>query len=291
MKSLERKIFPYLMLLPTLAIFGLFLFYPAIYGFWISFNQWDGLNPMEFVGVSNFTALFQDPDFVLSFQNTMIFTVLSVPGILISSLALALMMVRKVHFSNFFRAAFYWPTMISTIIVGLIWRFMLGEDFGVVNFVITKFGGQSVKWLTNPTAAMGVVTFVTIWSMAGYYMVMFIAGLNSISETYYEASKIDGSNFWQELWYITLPLLKPTTLLVLVLSTVTVIKTYPLVYALTQGGPAGTTTFMVQRIQETGFEKNQMGYACAMTAVLFVVLSILTLLQFKMTRGGEQDVG
>ncbi|MCI1956202.1 MAG: sugar ABC transporter permease [Oscillospiraceae bacterium] len=290
MKSFERRIFPYLMLLPTLVIFGLFLFYPAAFGFWISFNKWDGLNPMKFVGLDNFTALFQDSDFLLSFRNTMIFTVLSVPGILISSLALALMLTRRVHFSNFFRAAFYWPTMISTIIVGLIWRFMLGEDFGIVNYVITSRGGQAVKWLTNPTAAMGVVIFVTIWSMAGYYMVMFVAGLNSISETYYEASKIDGSSFWQQFWYITLPLLKPTILLVLVLSTVTVIKTYPLVYALTQGGPAGETTFMVQKIQETGFEENQMGYACAMTAVLFVVLAVLTLLQFRMTRGGEQDV-
>ena len=279
------------MLLPTFVIFGLFLFYPAGYGFWISFNKWDGLNPMEFVGVENFAALFQDSDFLLSFRNTMIFTALSVPGILIASLGLALMLTRRVRFSNFFRASFYWPTMISTIIVGLMWRFLLGEDFGLANYLITAAGGRAVKWLTDPTAAMGVVTFVTVWSMAGYYMVMFVAGLNSISETYYEASRIDGSSFWQEFWYITLPLLKPTTLLVLVLSSVTVIKTYPLVYALTQGGPAGATTFMVQRIQQTGFEKNQMGYACAMTAVLFVVLSALTLLQFKTMKGGEQDVG
>lgn len=120
-------------------------------------------------------------------------------------------------------------------------------------------------------------------------MVMFIAGIRSISETYYEAADIDGASFWQQFFYITLPLLKPTSLLVLVLSTVNVIKSYPLIYALTQGGPAGATRFMVQIIQETGFEKRQMGYACAMTTVLFLILAVLTMFQFRLNRGGEQD--
>lgn len=290
MKSVEQKIFPYLLLLPMLVIFGLFLFYPALYGLWISLNKWDGLNPMKFVGVANYVKLVQDGEFISAFLNTMVFTILSVPGIVVSALGLALLLTRKIHFSNAFRAVFYWPTMISTIIIGLTWRFLLGEDFGVINYVINSLGGTSVKWLTHPQIAMGVVVFVTVWSMAGYYMVMFVAGLNSISETYYEASKIDGASYWQEFRYITLPLLKPTMLLVLVLSTVSVIKTYPLVYALTQGGPAGATKFMVQKIQEIGFEKNQMGYACAMTTVLFLVLSVLTVVQFRLNRGGEQDV-
>lgn len=290
MKNLEQKIFPYLLLLPMLLIFGLFLFYPALYGLWISFNKWDGLNPMKFIGINNYLKLIQDSEFISAFINTMVFTVLSVPGILVSALGLALLLTRKIRFTNTFRAIFYWATMISTIIVGLTWRFILGEDFGVVNYLLTSMGKSSVKWLTNPTLAMGVVVFVTVWSMAGYYMVMFVAGINGVSETYYEAAKIDGANFWQELRFITLPLLKPTMLLVLVLSTVTVIKTYPLVYALTQGGPASATKFMVQKIQEIGFEKNQMGYACAMTTILFLVLSALTVIQFRLNRGGEQDV-
>jgi alpha-1,4-digalacturonate transport system permease protein len=179
--------------------------------------------------------------------------------------------------------------MISTIVVGLSWRFLLGEDFGIINYIITAMGKSPVKWLTNPTAAMGVIIFVTTWSLAGYYMVMFIAGIKSISETYYEAARIDGAGFIQQFRFITFPLLKPTTLLVLVLSTVTVIKTYPLVYALTQGGPAGATKLMVQLIQETGFDKNKMGYASAMTMILFIILAVLTSVQFKLNQGGEQD--
>ncbi len=290
MKSFEQKIFPYLLLIPAMAIFGLFLFFPALNGLWISFTKWDGLNPQVFVGLKNYIKLIGDEAFLTSFFSTMFFTLISVPAIFVSALMLALLLTRGIKGSNFYRAVFYWPTMISSIIVGLTWRFLLGEDFGVINYLLTAMGKSPVKWLTNPHAAMAVVIFVTTWSMAGYYMVMFIAGIKAISETYYEAADIDGAGFWQQFRYITLPLLKPTSLLVLVLSTVTVIKTYPLVYALTQGGPAGATKFMVQMIQETGFEKNQMGYASAMTIVLFAILAVLTFLQFKLNKGGEQDV-
>lgn len=289
MKNFEQKIFPYLLLLPTIAIFGLFLFFPAINGLWISFTKWDGINPQTFIGLKNYIDLLGDESFWRAFLNTIVFTAISVPAIYVSALLLALILTQNIKGSSFFRAAFYWPTMISTIIVGLSWRFLLGEDFGVINYVLTAMGKSPVKWLTNPKIAMGVIIFVTTWSLAGYYMVMFIAGIKSISETYYEAAKIDGAGFIQQFRYITLPLLKPTTLLVLVLSTVTVIKTYPLVYALTQGGPAGATKLMVQLIQETGFEKNKMGYASAMTIILFIILAVLTLIQFKLNEGGEQD--
>ena len=289
MKSFEQKIFPYLLLLPTILIFGLFLFYPALNGLRISFTKWDGINPQQFIGLKNYVKLAGDKTFLGSFFNTMIYTAISVPAIFVSALMLALMLTRRIKGSSFFRAVFYWPTMISTIVVGLTWRFLLGEDFGVINYLLTAIGKMPVKWLTNPRAAMGVVIFVTTWSMAGYYMVMFVSGIKAISETYYEAAKIDGAGFWQQFRYITLPLLKPTSLLVLVLSTVNVIKSYPLIYSLTQGGPAGATKFMVQIIQETGFEKNQMGYACAMATVLFLILAVLTVFQFKLNQGGEQD--
>lgn len=289
MKNFEQKIFPYLLLLPTIVIFGLFLFFPALNGLWISFTKWDGINPQVFVGFKNYIKLLGDKNFQSSFFSTILYTCMTVPAIFVSALLLALLLTRKIKGSNFFRAVFYWPTMISTIIVGLSWRFLLGEDFGLVNYLLTAMGNSPVKWLTNPKAAMGVVIFVTAWSLAGYYMVMFIAGIKSISDTYYEAADIDGAGFWQKFYYITLPLLKPTSLLVLVLSTVTVIKSYPLIYALTQGGPAGATRFMVQMIQETGFVKDQMGYASAMAIVLFLILAVLTAVQFRLNRGGEQD--
>lgn len=290
MKSFERKVFPYLMLAPTLLVFSVFLFYPALNGVWISLTKWDGVNPQKFIGFQNYLKLAADKNFWESFANTILFTAFSVPLIYAAALGLAVLLTGEIKGSNFFRAVFYWPTMISSIVVGLTWRFLLGEDFGVVNYLLTLMEKSPVKWLTNARNAMMVIILVTVWSMAGYYMVMFVSGIKGISQTYYEAARIDGGGAWQQFWYITLPLLKPTSLLVIVLSTINVIKTYPLVFALTQGGPAGATKFMVQTIQETGFEKSQMGYASAMTMVLFLVLSMFTSVQFKVNRGGEQDV-
>ena len=290
MKSFERKIFPYLMLAPTLLVFGVFLFYPALNGVWISLTKWDGVNPQKFIGFQNYLKLAADKNFWESFANTLLFTAFSVPLIYAAALGLAVLLTGEIKGSNFFRAVFYWPTMISSIVVGLTWRFLLGEDFGVVNYLLTLMEKSPVKWLTDARNAMMVIILVTVWSMAGYYMVMFVSGIKGISQTYYEAARIDGGGAWQQFWYITLPLLKPTSLLVIVLSTINVIKTYPLVFALTHGGPAGATKFMVQTIQETGFEKSQMGYASAMTMVLFLVLSMFTSVQFKVNRGGEQDV-
>ena len=290
MKSFERKIFPYLMLAPTLLVFGVFLFYPALNGVWISLTKWDGVNPQKFIGFQNYLKLAADKNFWESFANTLLFTAFSVPLIYAAALGLAVLLTGEIKGSNFFRAVFYWPTMISSIVVGLTWRFLLGEDFGVVNYLLTLMEKSPVKWLTDARNAMMVIILVTVWSMAGYYMVMFVSGIKGISQTYYEAARIDGGGAWQQFWYITLPLLKPTSLLVIVLSTINVIKTYPLVFALTQGGPAGATKFMVQTIQETGFEKSQMGYASAMTMVLFLVLSMFTSVQFKVNRGGEKDV-
>lgn len=289
MKNLERKLFPYLMLSPMILIFGIFLFYPAVNGFLISFTKWDGVNPQKFIWGRNYIKLLSDGDFWKSFSRTLIFTAISVPGIYAAALGLALLLTGRIKGSNIFRAIFYWPTMISSIIVGLSWRFLLGEDFGVINYLLTVMGKSPIKWLTNPVAAMAVVIFVTVWSMAGYYMVMFVAGIKAIPGEYYEAAQIDGAAFWKQFRYITFPLLRSTSLLVVVLSMVTVIKTYPLVYALTKGGPAGATKFMVQMIQETGFEKSQMGYACAMAMMLFVVLAVLTIAQFKLSRGGSSD--
>lgn len=289
MKSFEQKIFPYLLLAPTLIIFGLFLFFPALNGVWISLTKWDGINPQVFIGLKNYKDLLSDKTFWEAFLRTIFFTLISVPGVYAAALGLAVLLTGNIKGSDFFRAVFYWPTMISTIIVGLSWRFLLGEDFGLLNYLLTTLGTEPVKWLTDANNAMGVVIFVTVWSMAGYYMVMFIAGIKAISETYYEAAQIDGASAWQQFRFITLPLLKPTSLLVLVLSMVSIIKTYPLVFSLTQGGPAGATRFMVQMIQVTGFEKSKMGYASAMTMVLFVLLALLTVIQFKLNQGGEQD--
>lgn len=284
----KQKVFPYVMLLPTIFIFGVFIFYPMLSGMWTSLYSWDGINDPVWIGFQNYTNLFTDSYFWDSMKKTLIFTIVSVPFVYWAALGLALLLTQKLRGLGGFRAIFYWPTMISTIVVGLSWNFLLG-NMGIVNYLVQAISGSTIKFLTNATWAMAVVIFVTVWSMAGYYMVMFIAGLNNIDVTYYEAADIDGATKFQKFRYITMPLLKPTTLLVIILSMTTILKTYPLVYSLTGGGPARATKFIVQKIFETGFDENLMGYACAMTVVLFVIISALTLIQFRVNRGGEQD--
>lgn len=289
MYQFRRKIFPYMMVLPTVLVFGIFIFYPAISGAITSLYKWDGINDPVFIGFANYIKIFKDKIFWESLGRTVLFTAISVPLVYYVSLGLGLLLVKPLRGKGVYRAMFYWPTMISSIIVGLSWKFLLGEDFGIINYILTLLGGTPIKFLTNPTWAMATVIFVTVWSMAGYYMVMFVAGLNNISETYYEAAVIDGASGWQQFRFITMPLLKPTSLLVIILALTTIIKTYPLVYALTQGGPGRATKFVVQKIYETGFQQNEMGYASTMTMILFVLLAVVTVLQFRLNKGGEQD--
>ena len=289
MYQFRRKIFPYMMVLPTVLVFGIFIFYPAISGAITSLYKWDGINDPIFIGFANYIKIFKDKIFWESLGRTVLFTAISVPLVYYVSLGLGLLLVKPLRGKGVYRAMFYWPTMISSIIVGLSWKFLLGEDFGIINYILTLLGGTPIKFLTNPTWAMATVIFVTVWSMAGYYMVMFVAGLNNISENYYEAAVIDGASGWQQFRFITMPLLKPTSLLVIILALTTIIKTYPLVYALTQGGPGRATKFVVQKIYETGFQQNEMGYASTMTMILFGLLAVVTVLQFRLNKGGEQD--
>ncbi len=289
MYPFRRKIFPYLMVLPTVLIFGVFIFYPAISGAFNSFFQWDGINDPKFIGFTNYIKIAGDKVFWESIGRTLLFTLLATPLVFYSALGLGLLLVRHIKGRGLFRSIFYWPTMISSIIVGLSWKFLLGEDFGIINYLLSLLHLPTQKFLTDPTWALASVIFVTTWSMAGYYMVMFVAGRNNISETYYEAARIDGASGRQQFRFITMPLLKPTTLLVLVLSLSTILKTYPLVFALTEGGPGRATTFAVQKIYETAFQQNKMGYASAMTMIIFAILALITLLQFRLNRGGEQD--
>ena len=289
MNNWRRRVFPYVLILPTLILFVTYLFYPAISGFVYSFHKWDGIGKMRYLGMSNYVKLFSDRQFVSALSRTLIYTFISIPLIFCVALLLALIVSREMKFVSFFRMTFYFPFMLSPIIIGFSWRFLLTEDFGLISAMTNALGLGTIPFLTNPTFAFCTIVGITVWSSCGYYMMMFVAGLKNISPTYYEAASIDGANSLQSFWRITLPLLKPTSLLVLVLSSIGVIKSYALVNAVTGGGPGSSTKFLVQLIYETAFQKNKLGYASAMTVALFLILALFTLIQFKLNEGGEQD--
>jgi len=286
MYKLKQKMAPYLFLLPNIIIFSIFVIFPAFYGIYISFTEWDVLTKPEFIGLSNYIKLLNDARFWDTFGRTFVYVAVAVPLTFLLSMGLALMLNRRIRARGLFRAVFYLPAMLSFIIIGVSWQWLLGDNFGVVNYILELIGLQSVRWLTTPVTATIMVIIATVWARAGYYMVMFLSGLQGIPESYYEAANIDGANKWQQFIHITFPLLKPTSLIVVVLNTIEVFKMYGLVHSMTTGGPGKATTFIVQDIYTTAFGKGNMGYAATMSMVLFVTLGLLTMVYFKINKKG-----
>jgi alpha-1,4-digalacturonate transport system permease protein len=277
---------PYLFVLPNLLIFTTFIVIPTIIGFVYSFHEYDGLNPMEFVGFDNYKEIFTNADFWSALGKTGLYAIIVVPLIYCLALAVAMMLIQPLRFKGVFRSVFYWPTMISYIIVGLTWKWIFG-DFGVLNYFLTLFGVDPVHFLSDSFYANVSVVIATVWSRLGFYMVIFIAGLQAIPTDMYEAAKLDGASKPRVFWSITLPLLKPTTVLVIMLSMIEAFKAYPLMFALTGGGPGKETTFIVQYIYETGFAKQELGMASAMSVVLFLLIVVFTALQNRLSKGGS----
>ena len=200
-----------------------------------------------------------------------------------------MLLIQQIRLKSLFRAVFYWPAMISFIIVGLTWKWIFGSSFGILNYMLEQVGLPAIGWLTDAFWAKVSVIIATLWSKIGFYMVIFIAGLQAIPTDYYEAARIDGATRTRIFLRITFPLLKPTSLLVLILTLIETFKQYPLLFALTSGGPGKTTTYMVQHIYETGFQKLELGLASAMSVLLFLIIGLFTIVQFRLAKGGSYE--
>jgi alpha-1,4-digalacturonate transport system permease protein len=283
--NFNQTLAPLLFLSPNIIIFGLFIAVPAILGLRMSLYQWSILGEPVFVGLKNFKELFGDNMFWLTLKNTLIYVFLTVPLLLVVSLLLGLLTSRHLPGIGIFRALYYVPAMLSLIIVGISWRWILGEEMGILNYLLKAAGGMPVHWLTTDTMAKLSLVLVTVWATAGFYMVMFIAGLQAIPDDLYAAASIDGASKWQAFFRITLPLLRPTILVVLVLSTINAFKAFELIFVMTGGGPGYATKFLVQNIYLIAFEQDRMGYAAANSIILLAIIGLLTMIQFRMTRG------
>ena len=289
-KSFGMRITPYLFLLPNFIIYLLFFIIPVIIAFQYAFTDYDGLVTMNFVGFDNFVKLLKDPLFWTVIKNTFFYVICTVPLLFVVSLMMAVLLIQKfLPFKGLFRAGYYWPVMISGIIVGLMWKWILGNNFGVLNYFLERLHMQPVAWLTSSLPSKIAIVMATIWSRAGFFMVIFMGGLESIPEVYYEAAKIDGAGRIKIFFNITLPLLKPTIFLVLMLGAIDAFKEYPLILSLTGGGPGTSTTLMIQYIYQQGFEKLNVGYASAASIFMFIILFIFTSIQFKVSKGGAVE--
>lgn len=282
--SFHQTTAPMLFLLPNLLIFGLFIILPAISGLRLSLYDWSILGDHEFVGLENFIKIVRDRSFWHTFRNTIRYVLLVVPLLTISSLGMALITADNLRGVSVFRGIYYLPTMLSLIIVGITWRWILGDQLGILNYALRSLGWSAVSWLTTGFAANASLVFITVWTFTGFYMVMFIGGLQAIPEDLFSAAEIDGASRYQIFWYIKLPLLRPTMLVVLVLATINSFKAFELIYTLTKGGPGSATKLLVQNIYQVAFEEDRLGYASGMAVMLMIAIGILTFFQFRLNR-------
>ncbi len=275
-------------LMPSLIHLVVFMFTPILFAAYLSVHRWDIIVPeTPFVGLGNFSEMFADATFWNSLKNTLVFT-LNVPVGMAVSLVVALMMNRRISGLGFLRTLYFLPSVTSIVAIALVWMWIYHPTFGAANFLLNLVGLPPLQWLNSTQTAMLSVIIFSVWLGLGYQMVIFLAGLQGIPDELYDAARIDGTNSWNRFWKITLPLLKPTTFFILVTSLVASFQVFTSVYVMTAGGPVGSTDVIVYHIYQAAWEQLRMGYASAMSWVLFVMIMIVTWLQFKVMGDGTE---
>lgn len=276
----------YLFAAPYLLLFCGFVLAPLLYGLGLSLFRWDMLSPAppRFAGTDNYREAFGDPYFWKALAATGRFVGLAVPLTICLALAIAVG-IQSVprRRQTFYRAAYYLPTVITITVAGLLWRWFYNSEFGLFNAYLGR-AGVKVPWLTDPRWAMLSLVLMTLWWTAGGPMVALLAGLQNIPAVYYEAGALDGATGWRRFAHITLPLLRPVLLFVLVMNVIGAFQVFGQVYIITRGGPELSTRTMVQYIYETAFNNYRMGYAAALSWLLFSVIALFSVLQFRLMR-------
>lgn len=287
-----RRIAPYLFILPNMVVFGLFTIWPAIFGFRNSLFDSNNGRTFRYVGMENYRRILGDDEFHGVIRNTLVFVVGYVVTITLLSTVLALLLDAQRRGSGPLRAAYFLPVVISPVVVGLIWGWMFSRQTGIVNAVLGDLGLPEPRWLLDKKLAMIVVIAAAVWTHLGFYAMILLAGLKGIPAHLYEAARIDGAGTLQRIRLIVLPLLRPTTMVVVVLATISGFQAYDYIYTLTGGGPpsrpAFATTLIVQYIYDKAFESPiQYGLASAAGVLFFLVVFAATLLNYLLGRRKE----
>jgi putative chitobiose transport system permease protein len=277
----QKQLTPYLFLLPALIILGLTVIWPALQAFYLSFTryEYDITQAPEWIGLANFQRLIADKIFWQTLTNTLIYLIGVVPILVILPLILAILVNQKLRGISWFRAAYYTPVIISMVVAGLAWKWLYAEN-GLLNQILKLIGfSEGIPWLTSPNWVLFSIMAVTIWKGLGYYMVIYLAGLQSIPNDLYEAAAIDGSDGIKKHWDITIPLMKPYLLLVAVISAISATKVFEEVYIMTQGGPRNSSKTVVYYLYDQAFRNLEISYACTIGLVLFLIILSLSILR------------
>ena len=270
-----------LMLAPNIIGFVMFMVFPILATLFYSFTEYDLITAPTFVGFDNYLELFRDPIIGTTIKNTLTFTLITVPVGMAFSLLLAVFLDQKIAFKRFYRGAYFLPSITSMVAVSIVWQWIYNPEFGLLNYFLSFFGIKGITWLSSSSTTLLSIAIVSIWKGAGYNMMLFLAGLQGISTSYYEASELDGANKWQQFIHVTLPMLSPTTFFIFVMSIIGSFQVFDSVMLMTKGGPGRSSSVLVHYLYQNAFQYFSMGYACAIAYLLFFIVLIVTLFNMR----------
>ena len=270
----------WLFILPAVAGTFVFIIIPVICSFGLSFCKWDLVNPIQFAGIDNYRQIFTEPLFYKIFLNTVVFAVsTSVFGVIIP-LVLAVILNNKIRGSEFYKTAYFLPFITPMIVIGVVWQWIFDPNIGILN----NFLQIHINWLYDTRFAMPALIIVSVWKLIGYNMIIFLSSLSAINQSLFEAAKIDGAGAFQTFKNVTVPLLSPTIFFVVIITAISSFQIFDLIYLMTQGGPLDSTNVLVYAIYKNAFEYFNVGKASAIAYVLFVVILVLTLVQWNLRK-------
>lgn len=278
---------PYLLVSPYIIHFLLFVAFPVIFSIVLTFHKWNIISPMEYTGLSNYIRLFKDAVFLKSLSNTLIFLVIHIPLQIIVALFLAQILNQNIKFRGFFRAAFFLPVIVSGVVVTILWQQLYGFDTGLLNRLLVSVGLNKVGWLTDPNIAMPSIALMATWKNVGLYIVLFLVGLQTVPNQYYEAADMEGANKWQKFFKITLPMINPTIFMVVILSTIGGFSLFIEPYVMTGGGPLNSTISAVLYIYKQGFFYYHMGYSATLGLFFAIIILFVVVIQKRYV---ERDI-
>lgn len=286
----KEKYIAFVFLFPAVLILGVFNIFPAIYSIILTFFKWNGFSPeVPFVGFDNYVKLFSSGDFYNSIIVTIIYSVVVTFGSLILGLLVAVALDRDIKGKTIYRILYFLPVVTPTVASGVVWRYLFDPTQGVINRILSWFSIQGPSWLTDSNWALFSVSLVGIWKRVGFCMIIYLAALQSIPNNLYEAGRIDGATEFKLLKSIKIPLLAPSTLFLSITGFIDSFQIFDLVYVMTNGGPINETDVLGLFLYRNGFDYFKLGYASTIAVAIFVILFILSFLQWKLTGGGESN--
>lgn len=284
-KRMKSNMIAYSFILPNFLGFVIFTLLPIVFSMILGFMNWDGANEITFVGLKNFMDMSKDETFKISTFNTIYYAVATVPITLLCSLGLAVLLNSKIKGRNFFRTVFFFPYVASLVAVAVVWNMMFHPTMGPVNHFLSILGFENLPgWTASTTWAMPTVIMASIWKGMGYYMIIYLAALQGIPKYLYEVAELDGASKWKQFIHITRPMLTPATFFVTIMLTISCFKVFDMIFVMTGGGPGRATNVLVYHIYNMAFVQFRFGYSSAIAMVLFSIVLLITIIQFRMEK-------